>query len=174
MIQCPNETGALSINGFDLESACSTVLNPYFPLYSIGKLYESDPVHIQGNPGDLTWAAEVAGWEFQMQFVLAGECNPDGDQYATPYIGIESNMNMLNEEFIFPVTTNRGLVPAVLTMPSGELRHADVRVRPMQPGNVVVDYSGICSASAADGRCVYARYVIPMYIPSGLFVPAGP
>lgn len=170
-IQCPNDTGSLNVNGFDLESMCSTVLNPYTPLWSIGKLIEPDPVHIQGRDGDVTWAAEIGGWEFQMQFVLAGECNPDGEQFATPYIGLQSNINMLNEAFIFPTTTSRGLVPATLTMPSGEQRFADVRIRPMQPGVVVEDYSGICSESAADGRCVYARYVIPMYIPSGLFRP---
>lgn len=171
MILCPNESGALAIDGFELETMCSTVLNPYFPLYTVGKLYESDPVHIQGRQGDLTWAPEIAGWEFQMQFVLAGECNPDGDQFATPYIGIESNMNQFNTEFLFPIATNGGKRPAVLTMPSGEERHANVQIRPMQPGVVVEDHSGICSASAADGRCVYARYVIPMFIPDGLFVP---
>lgn len=173
MSLCPNESGALSIAGFDLETECSTVLNSYTPLWTIGALVESDPVHIGGRNGDLVWAPEVGSWQFDLSFVIVGEQDFDGLVFNDPWVGLESNINRLNDEFLFPLRTNRGLRTAVLTMPSGQLRYASVQIRPPKPGVVSVGDNGTCSAGAGGGDSVFARYVIPMFIPSGLFVPGG-
>lgn len=171
MSLCPNPSGALSINGFDLESECSTVLDPYVPLWTVGALVESEASHIGGRPGDIVFAPEIGSWEFRMTFVLVGERDFDGEAFDDPWVGLESNMNYLNDQFLFPIAGNNGLQPAVLTMPSGEERRADVLIRPVQPGKVDVGDNGTCSADAGSGISVFARYVIPMFIPSGLFVP---
>lgn len=173
MTLCPNPSGSLSINGFDLESECSTVLNSYTPLWTVRALVESEPVHIGGRPGDIVFAPEIGSWEFTMNFVLVGEKDPDGLVFDDPWEGLESNINYLNETFLYPIATNRGLQPAVLTMPSGQERVAQVQMRPPEPGEVSVGDNGTCSISAGTGDSVFARYTFHMFIPSGLFVPTG-
>lgn len=171
MSLCPNPSGALSINGFDLESECWTVLEPYVPLWTVGALVESTPVHIGGRHGDLVWAPEIGSWEFSMSFVLVGELDPDGNVFDNPWEGLESNMNLLNEAFLLPIASNDGKQPAILTMPSGELRCADVQMRPPKPGVISVGDNGTCSAEGGSGESVFARYTFVMFIPDGLFVP---
>jgi hypothetical protein len=117
------------------------------------------------------FAPEIGSWEFQMSFVLIGEVDPDGLVFNDPWQGLESNINLLNTTFLFPIAGNDGLQEAILTMPSGEERTADVLIRPVQPGLVSVGNNGTCSAEAGSGDSVFARYTIPMFIPSGLFVP---
>jgi hypothetical protein len=170
MSLCPNPSGALIINSFDLETECSTVLEPYTPLWTVGALVESEPVHISGRPGDVVFAPEIGSWEFSFSFVMVGEVSPTGDVFDDPWVGLESNMNLLNTQFLMPIASNSGLQPATLVMPSGEQRHADVLMRPPKPGIVSVGDNGTCSASAGSGQSVYARYTFAMFIPSGLFV----
>lgn len=173
MSLCPNPSGALRIGGFDLETECSTVLEPFTPLWTVGALVESEAVHLGGRPGDLVWAPEIGSWEFQMSFVLVGEVDPDGLVFDNPWEGLESNMNRLNTEFLLPIASNNGKRQARLTMPSGEYRYADVQMRPPKPGVVSVGDNGTCSAEGGSGDSVFARYTLVMFIPDGLFVPTG-
>lgn len=173
MSLCPNPSGSLSINGFDLETEASTVLDPYTPLWTVRALVESQPVHIGGRRGDIVWAPEIGSWEFTLRYVLVGDRNFDGEAFDDPWEGLQSNINELNDQFLFPVTTNRGLVPAVLTMPNGEQRVAQVLMRPPEPGAVDVGDNGTCPLVGGTGQSVFARYTFHMFIPSGLFVPTG-
>lgn len=173
MSLCPNPSGALTINSFALESECSTVLNSFTPLWTVGALVESTPEHIGGRHGDIVFAPEIGSWEFSMSFVLIGEVDFDGEIFEDPWVGIESNINRLNDEFLFPIAGNNGLQEARLTMPSGQTRRAEVLVRPVQPGIVSVGDNGTCSAEGGSDVSVFARYIIPMFIPDGLFVPVS-
>ena len=172
MSLCPNPSGGLAIAGFDLETECSTVLDPYTPLWTPGQFIESDPVHISGRAGAIVWAPELGPREWQFSFVIVGEKDPSGDVFDDPWVGLESNINWLTAVMLMPIATNRGLRPSVLTMPSGEERYADILVRPPLPGVVSVGDNGTCSAEAGTGESVYARYTFTIFIPSGLYLPA--
>ena len=168
---CPNPSGALTLNAFPLETACSTVLDSYTPLWTVGALVESNVGHIGGRDGDVMFAPEIGSWEFSFSYVIVGEVDFDGEVFDDPWVGLESNINRLNTEFLFPIAENDGLVPARLTMPSGEIRGGDVLVRPPKPGIVSVGDNGTCSASAGSGQSVFARYTFAIHIVNGLLVP---
>lgn len=169
MTLCPNPSGSLTIAGFDFETGCSTVLDSYTRFWTVNSLVEAPVEHISGNPGDIVYAPEIGSYEVPLAFVVVGETDPNGDVFDDPWEGIESNMNWFNTRFLFPIALNNGLRPAELTMPSGQIRRADVLVRPVQHGVVTVGDNGTCAGT--DGMSVYARFVIPIFVPSGLFVP---
>lgn len=172
MAVCPNESGALIINSIPLETEAWTVLNSYHPLWTYNKYVESPPEHISGNPGSIVFAPEVDGATFDLQFVVIGECDSTGELFDDPWVGLESNINMLRANILDPIPTNKGLQPATLVMPSGAERVADILVRPPIPGAVSVGNNGSCSESGSVAYSVFARYVIPIMIPSGIFAAA--
>lgn len=169
---CPNESGLLTINNIDLESACWGILSDLVPLWFIQAVHNDGGVHIPGAIGDLWYPVDVAASTYQLQMMIIGNVNLDGDPYADAWEGLEANINQFRNEIVDPLTTNRGLQPAVLTMPSGEERVADVYVDVWQPGVTKIGTAGICVDGVGDPNSVMHRGVLQITVPSGVFAAA--
>lgn len=83
---------------------------------------------VRGNPRRLT------ATEFDLAFVIRGDVlGPAGTVVAadSTWGGLEANLAYLWTNVFAPVTTGRGVRSALLTLPSGTIRTADVQVEPL-------------------------------------------
>lgn len=105
----------------------------------------------RGNP------QRVDQTEFDLPFVINGITNQYGKYYEDPWVGLESNLNVLWDYAFKPVSTGRGTRHADLTLPSGTVRAAEVQLDPLRFPNDI-DNPG------------YVEAVIHMTVVTGRFV----
>lgn len=85
-------------------------------------------------------------------FVVVGSVDLDGDAYADPYVGLQTNLAYLMSNVLEPTLVGDGTRTAVWTTPSGATVTAEVHVRPWRPrarpGAVLV---GVLELSDTEG-----------------------
>lgn len=168
VLLCPNPSGLLTINDTDLESECWAITSDLIPLWFIQRVYEEDGPHVPGTSGEVFVPPDIAPAVFDLKVIIIGSVDPDGDAYADPWEGIESNINLFRTEVLDPITANRGLQESTLTMPSGDTRTANVFVRPWQPGVTTEGaYQSNCSGAVFAG--VHHRGILSIRVPSGVY-----
>ena len=108
--------------------------------------------------------------DHELPMIIRGEVDRLGVVQANPWAGLEANITYLRANVIDPPTiadpvTEDGTVPAVLTMPSGATRNADITGLALRIGDKGHGFDSIT------GRWgVIALATLEFTVPAGVFV----
>jgi hypothetical protein len=121
---CFGATGTLTIG--------STVLNsPAWDIPNLARLWaEGDArgtnVKLPTVPGARGYPTRLNEASHQLKFFITGDVDQTGAPYAEPWVGLEANSDLLWAGVFSPVL-GRGTRHALLTMPDGTVRAAEVQ-----------------------------------------------
>lgn len=102
----------------------------------------TDLVDLANIDGQLAQALHRVGTRFDLDFLVTGAQGPLVDEdddsidystfvkYANPWVGLETNLALLQANVLSPTLLGDGTRPFTLTMPSTDTRTADVHVQP--------------------------------------------
>jgi hypothetical protein len=153
----------------DLEIDGVPMLGPAWTLTDLTPLWGQ--VDVRGSDLILPMASgrranqrRIDATEHSLQLIICGETDQDGDLWPNPWIGLEENLAFLRTNVVDPTGVGNGTLPAVLTMPSGDTRTADIHVLDLRQGAVDAGTSGLSGNSTT---AFYATLEIS--IPAGRF-----
>lgn len=126
---CFGATGILTIG--------STQMNcPAWDIPNLARLWAEAAV--RGGNQLLPTRAGVRGYptrldetSFDLKLFITGDVDALGGATASPWLGLEANMDALFAGVFDPITIGRGTRTAILTMPEGAPRMAQVQVAPL-------------------------------------------
>lgn len=147
-------TGTLVIEDFPLNT-------PSWDIPSLVKLWAEADVRgenklLPGAPGMRPYPTRLTESTHELAFFIFGDTALDGTFIANGWEGLQDHLDALWTNVFAPVTTGTGTRTATLTLPSGDVRTAEVQFEPLT-------FAG----DVYDARHVEA--VITMIIPAGRF-----
>ena len=127
-------------------------------------------VHIPAGEGVLPYALDIGPATFDLNMLIVGGCNPDGDPYADAWAGLVSNINLFRTDVLDPIATNNGQHAAELSVPDGSSRTASIQVRGWKPGRSFEGTVGLCSDGSGDGtKSTMHTGTLTIFVPRGYF-----
>lgn len=145
--------GGLSIDGVDLMTGAWAVLD-LTPLWLTPNVRGVDRL-IPGVDGVKPFRRRVTVTQHSLPFIVNGQVNSAGAPYANPWIGLQTNLDVLRAGVLDPTGATDGTRAATLTMPDGSTRTANVHVFGLTAGQ----------------RVQYVQlFTLELSIPSGGFV----
>lgn len=148
--------GNLSIAGVPMRTPAWSVLR-LTPLWQGPVVRGADRI-LPGSPGVIPLPRRPNVTVRSLPIVITGDVDQLGVANVDPWVGYEENFDYLRSTVADPTEVGDGTVEAVLTMPSGVTRTADVHVL----GLVMAD-----PVAGADG--LVARGTLDLSIPTGAF-----
>lgn len=118
---------------------------------------------LPGVPGVIPYRRRLDVTTYALPMLISGDVDQDGTDYPNAWVGLETNMDVLWSDVVAPTNTGDGTRPAVLTMPSGLERTADVHVLGLR----------VSSAVGASTDHALVRAVLQLSVPAGRFEFAG-
>lgn len=149
-IRQANCHGTLTLGGMSMNTSAWAVLN-------VASLWEPAPVRrenmlIPFARGRLPVAGYLDERKDSLLILVTGTCDDDGVPYADPYVGLETNINILNSN-LFSYADVVGHLSAVLTLPSGATRSGPLQFNSVQFGWEV----GVAVTITADYTLPYGK-----------------
>lgn len=136
---CYGPTGTLTIG--------ATALNgPAWDIPNLARLWAEAAVRGENRklptvPGVRGYPTRLDETPFELTIFITGDVDPLGDPFSDPWLGLEANIDTLWAGAFAPVSIDRGIQTATLSMPDGTTRTADVQVGALQLGGDVDDPS---------------------------------
>lgn len=154
-------TGTLTIDGVLLNT-------PAWDITDLTTLWVETTVRgndrlLPGVAGVIPYRRRLDVMSYSLPMLVSGDVNEDGDDYPDAWVGLETNLQTLYDDVVQPTNVGDGTRPAVLTMPSGLERCADVHVLGLR----------VSSAVGAGTRQALVRAVLQLSIPAGRFAACG-
>lgn len=131
-------------------------------LWITGDVRGSDRL-IPGAAGVLPFRRRRTVTEYTLDMVIVGMVDETGAEYEDALAGLELNLETLRVGVVEPTNTGNGTRAAVLTLPSGLTRTADVHVLGLDTGSLAV--------RRVDGIATHARLLgsLTISVPAGRF-----
>lgn len=95
---------------------------------------------MDGAPGRAANSQLLDETQHMLGLTICGETNQDGEPYDDPWVGLELNIADLRDQVLDPPTSTKTR-PAVLHMPSGATRSADIQAFDLRLGDALGGYS---------------------------------
>lgn len=151
-------TGTLTINAISLNC-------PAWDITDLTSLWaevaqRGEDRRIPGVAGVIAYRRRNDVTEHSLAMVISGDVDSTGAPYANPWVGLETNIAALRTNVVDPTNLTDGTRPAILTMPSGATRTANVHVLGLR----------LSEAQGVDGVHAYAFAALTVSIPLGAFV----
>lgn len=127
--------GTLELDDHPMNRAAFATLNN-FVLWTPASV-SGDDLLIPHRDGALALRRRRTVTKQQMQLLVVGTVDVNGDPVSDPNIGLEDNMAWLDTYIFAPVVSDTGTREAVLTLPSGATRTGDVHVENVQLGSTI-------------------------------------
>lgn len=121
--------GGLSLGGVNMNCPAWKMLDLSALWYKLEK--RGQDIVVPGVSGMLSYPRRATGTSHSLPMVIVGDCDPAGSPFANPWIGLESNINVLRGTVLDAFTT----IGAVLTMPSGATRSGPVQIDSFELGD---------------------------------------
>ena len=121
---CFGETGVLTIGSLPLNTPAWNVPN-LARLWAEAEVRGTN-VKLPTVPGARGYPTRLNESSYQLEFFITGDVDQDGAAYSDPWIGLEANSDILWASVFSPVL-GRGTRTALLTMPDGSTRTAQVQ-----------------------------------------------
>lgn len=149
--------GTLTVGGVSLTCPAWAVLD-LWALWSQFSVRGEDRL-LPGAAGVVPYKRRIEPVRFDLRFLVIGDVDEDGVPYPDPVVGLETNLATLWTSVLQPTLTGDGTRAAVLTLPSGATRTANIHVLGFEP---IQAYLTPGYQAALDG-------VLPISVPAGRF-----
>jgi hypothetical protein len=125
--------GNLTISGIDMNRSAWAVLGDERGEGGLVRLWFEFDVRgedriLPGVTGVIAYQRRITAKRHDLRTLVVGDVDQAGNPVADPAIGLENNLEYLRANVLAPVATSTGTRAAVLTLPSGATRTADVHV----------------------------------------------
>lgn len=152
--------GSMTVGVADYPLNC-----PGWDFYGYQKLWaefevRTDEVTLPTAPGRRSYPGRLDQSEYELTVYINGEAGANGAPYADPWQGLYSNLQLLWNNVLSPVSTGRGTRPAELTCPWGDVLVADVKFEPLRAVDEIEDPT-------------FAVYRTTIIVPAGRFEHVG-
>lgn len=154
-------TGTLTIDGVSLNCPAWDAFD-LSGLWIEGSVRGSDRL-IPGAAGVLPFRRRRTVTTYQLPLIIVGMVDENGADYEDAMAGLELNLETLRSGVIEPTNTGDGTRAAVLSMPSGASRTADVHVLELTVSPVAARRQGTIVTHAR------VRAVLELSVPAGRF-----
>jgi hypothetical protein len=125
--------GTLYISGVNMNRPAWAVLgdergkNGLVPLWIEADVRGDDRL-LPSVTGVIPYRRRITVTRHDLRILVAGDVDVNGAPVANPTIGLENNLTYLRTNVVAPVASATGTRSAILTMPSGVTRTADIHV----------------------------------------------
>lgn len=119
------EQGELEIDDISMHTPAWSVLD-LLPLWQFPAT-RGENILIPAVDGMLPTPRLIDQTTVQLEIAITGAVNLDGEANANPMIGLQENIDYLNDNIGSPPPLPDTTRPALLTMPDGSMRSADVQ-----------------------------------------------
>ena len=150
-------TGNLTIGGIDLNCPAwdITDLTPLWAEFDV----RGDDRLLPGVAGVIPYRRRLDVTTHALAMLISGDVDRFGAVNANAWIGLEQNVAYLRANVVNPTNVGNGTRAAVLTMPSGATRNADVHALGLR----------VSSAVGARSEHALIKAVLQISIPAGVF-----
>lgn len=128
-------TGTLTISGVSMNTPAWDCVD-LTELWLGGDVRGSDRL-LPGVPGVKAYKRRTTVTGYSLPMVLTGEVDRFGTVNGDWWAGLEANIDYLRANVVDPTNLTDGTRAAVLTMPSGATRTADIHVLGLEKGTVL-------------------------------------
>lgn len=151
-------TGTLTIGGVLLN--CPAWDIPDLTTLWIEAAQRGDDRLIPGVAGVIPYRRRLTTTEHTLAMVIVGDSTSGGVLVTNAWQGLEANVGYLRDYVVDPTNIGDGTRFAILTLPSGAVRTANIHVTGMR----------VSSAEGADGLFTVLNAAMTISIPTGRFV----
>lgn len=162
--------GTLSIGGISMNRPAWAILGDEKGTNGLPHLWVEFDVRgedriLPGANAVIPYQRRITATRKDLRLLVVGDVNSAGAPVADPNIGLETNLESIRSSVLAPVVSATGTRAAILTMPSGATRTADIHVLGMTIQSYVL-------GKVIDGcaRGAIAVTTLHTSIPTGRFV----